>query len=101
MSSANASRDEPREMVASAALDAAAILLAWGGAILAENVALGLLWRDQFSGPWEVSQARHVVAPTAVALLTPVAAVVAAAWWWANSQWGNSRWVISSRITGR
>ena len=69
-----------REWLASAAVDAAGILLVWAGAVLAENVALGFLWRDEFSGPWEISRARHVVAPIAVALLAPFAAVVALAW---------------------
>jgi hypothetical protein len=63
----------------SAFADAAAIVVAWGVALFAENVALGFLWRDQFSGPWEIAQARHVVVPIALAALAPVSVVVVVA----------------------
>ncbi len=61
-------------------VDAAAVLAIWGAALYAEDVALGFLWRDQFSGPWEIAQARHVVAPIAIALLAPLAVAAAVAW---------------------
>ncbi len=59
-------------------VDVAAVLAVWGAAVLAEDVALGFLWREQFSGPWEIALARHVVAPIALLALVPasVAAVV-------------------------
>ncbi|HEX3772369.1 MAG TPA: sulfatase-like hydrolase/transferase [Polyangiaceae bacterium] len=69
-----------RRRVASAGVDAALVLLTWLGAVLLEDVAIGFLWRDQFSGPWEISFARHVVGPIAVALLAPVAIAVGAGW---------------------
>jgi hypothetical protein len=77
--------------LASVAVDAAVILLVWSGAVLAENVALGFLRRDQFSGPWEISQARHLVGPIAIALLAPVAALVAGGWWLAGCASQGSR----------
>jgi hypothetical protein len=61
-------------------VDAAAVLGIWAAALYAEDVALGFLWRDQFSGPWEIAQARHVVAPIALAMLAPLAVVVSASW---------------------
>ena len=73
-------REAHRNVSASIGIDAAVILFVWAGAIFAEDVALGFLWRDQFSGPWEISQARHVVAPIGVALLAPLAALVAGGW---------------------
>ena len=63
-----------------ALVDAAAILAVWGAAIFAEDVALGFLWREQFSGPWEISQARHIVGPIALVLLAPLALATSAAW---------------------
>jgi HEAT repeat protein len=63
-----------------ALLDAAAVLAAWGALLLAENVAVGFLWRRQFSGAWEFSVARHTVVPLAFVGLAPVALVVAGGW---------------------
>jgi arylsulfatase A-like enzyme len=60
--------------------DAAAVVLAWGALLLAENVALGFLWRDQFSAPWEIALARHTVVPIAFAGLAPLSLVVVAGW---------------------
>ncbi len=57
-------------------VDAAAVVAAWGAALLAEDVALGFLWRDQFSGPWEIALARHVVAPIALVALAPASLLV-------------------------
>jgi arylsulfatase A-like enzyme len=61
-------------------VDACAVLGMWGAAIYAEDVALGFLWRDQFSGPWEIVQARHVVEPMAVVMLVPLAVATAFGW---------------------
>ncbi len=66
--------------LASALVDAAAVTAAWGGALLAENVAIGFLWRDQFLGPWEVSLARHSAVLIALAALAPFSLLVVGAW---------------------
>src|SRR5579859_4503722 len=63
-----------------ALVEAAAVLASWAAALYAEDVALGFLLRDQFSGPWEVAQARHVAGPIAVAMLAPLAVAVVAGW---------------------
>ncbi len=60
--------------------DAALIAAAWAGALIAENVALGFLWRDQFSGIWEIALGRRAVVPLALAGLALPALAVAAAW---------------------
>ena len=61
-------------------VDAAAVLGAWAGALVAENTALGFLWRDQFSGIWEIALSRHIVVPMAIVGLAPASFVVAAGW---------------------
>jgi arylsulfatase A-like enzyme len=61
-------------------VDAAAVVVAWAALILAENVALGFLWREQFSAAWEVSFARNTVVPIAVAALAPAALAVVVPW---------------------
>jgi hypothetical protein len=63
-----------------ALVDATAVVAAWGALLLAENVALGFLWRDQFSAPWEIALARHTVVPMAFAGLAPLSLLVVAAW---------------------
>ncbi|MDP9035362.1 MAG: sulfatase-like hydrolase/transferase, partial [Myxococcota bacterium] len=68
-----------RGQMVSALVDAAAVVAAWAGALVAENVALAFLWREQFSGAWEVSIARHFVAPIALAAFAPVSLLVVAA----------------------
>ncbi|HEX4447716.1 MAG TPA: sulfatase-like hydrolase/transferase [Polyangiaceae bacterium] len=64
----------------SAFVEGAAVMAVWAGALVAEDVAIGFLWRAQFSGPWEIAQARHVVGPIALAALVPVAALVVGGW---------------------
>ena len=66
--------------LSSAFVEACAILAVWAGALVAEDVAIGFLWRAQFSGPWEIAQARHLVGPIALAALVPVAAFVVVGW---------------------
>ncbi|HSY22674.1 MAG TPA: sulfatase [Polyangiaceae bacterium] len=66
-------------------VDAAAVLAVWMGALVAENVAIGLLFRDQFSGVWELGLARQMVVPLATAGLAPVACAVAGGWRLATS----------------
>lgn len=67
-----------RAGVAAWLVDAAAIEAAWAGLLLAESVALGFLWSDQFSGVWELELARRVVVPLACVGLVPAALAVAA-----------------------
>ncbi|MGO9834972.1 MAG: sulfatase-like hydrolase/transferase [Polyangiaceae bacterium] len=61
-------------------VDAAAVVFAWATMLLAEDVAMGFFWRDQFSAAWEVTLARSVVAPIALATLAPLSIVVVAGW---------------------
>jgi arylsulfatase A-like enzyme len=61
-------------------IDAAAVSVVWAGLLFAENVALGFLWRDQFSGIWEIALSRRAVVPLAAAALAPASLVVVAAW---------------------
>jgi arylsulfatase A-like enzyme len=63
-----------------ALVEVAVVLGSWATALYAEDVALGYLLRGQFSGPWEIAQARHVVAPIAIAILAPLALAVVAGW---------------------
>src|SRR5579883_23539 len=63
-----------------ALLDAAAVTAAWGVLLLAENVAVPLLWAQAFSGAWEVSLARHDVVTVAFAVLSPMSLAAVAAW---------------------
>jgi arylsulfatase A-like enzyme len=48
--------------------------------LLAEDVAVGFLWRDEFSAAWEVTLARSVVVPMALAALAPFTIVAASGW---------------------
>lgn len=61
-------------------VDAAGIAAVWAGLLVAENVALGFLWRDQFSGIWELAIARHAAVPLAAACLAPLSLPVAFGW---------------------
>lgn len=70
----------PARAIETAFIDAAAVVAAWGALLLGENVALGFLWRDQFSGAWEISLARHTIVPMAFAGFAPLSFAVVAAW---------------------
>jgi HEAT repeat protein len=61
-------------------VDAAAVLVAWAALLLAENVVLGFIGREQFSAAWEVSFARDTVIPIALVALAPAALAVVAPW---------------------
>jgi arylsulfatase A-like enzyme len=61
-------------------VDAAAVVTAWAAMLLAENVAVGVLWSQQFSAAWEVSQARRLVAPMALAGLAPASLLAVGVW---------------------
>jgi hypothetical protein len=73
-------------------VDAAVIGAVWAGALVAENVALGLLWRSQFSGIWEIALARRAAVPLAAAGLAPLALATSAAWWVATQAERRERW---------
>jgi len=64
----------------SVGVDAAAVMAVWAGLLFAENTVLGLLWRDQFSGVWEIALARYSVIPLAFVGLAPAAVLVALGW---------------------
>lgn len=66
--------------IEAALLDAAAVVVAWAAMVLLESLAVALLWDRAFSGSWEVSQARKLVAPIAIAGLAP-ASVTVVGWW--------------------
>ena len=60
--------------------DASAVVLAWLGTLLVENVVLGAGWGGEFTGAWEVTQVRRLVVPMAVAGLAP-ASIAVVGWW--------------------
>jgi arylsulfatase A-like enzyme len=68
------------ERAAGLLVDAAAVAFAWAMMLMAEDVAVGFLWRDQFSAAWEVTLARSVVVPMALAALAPLSIVAASGW---------------------
>ena len=68
------------EQLVAVLVDASVVVAAWATMLLAEDVALGLFWRDQFSAAWEVQVARSIVVPIAVAALAPLSIVAVTAW---------------------
>ena len=60
--------------------DLGGVLLAWIALIALENVVVGLGYRAQFAGAWEMAAARYFLSPIALATLLPlgVLAVVTA-----------------------
>jgi hypothetical protein len=60
--------------------DAGAVMAAWAAMLLAENVALGLLFGDQFTAAWELVLERRSVAPLTLLALAPAAAVFGGLW---------------------
>jgi arylsulfatase A-like enzyme len=61
-------------------VDAAAIVAVWAGLLLAENVVVSLAWGEQFSGAWELTLVRRLVAPLALLGLAPLSLAVVAGW---------------------
>ena len=53
--------------------DAGAVLMMWIGLLVVENLVIGLGYRAQFVGSWEMAHARYSVSPIAIACLLPVA----------------------------
>jgi hypothetical protein len=78
--------------VVSGLVDAAIVGAVWAGALVAENVALGFLWRSQFSGIWEIALARRAAVPLGAAELTPLALLVAGSWWLAAEAERGAPW---------
>jgi len=60
--------------------DASAVVLAWLGTLLVENVVLGAGWGSEFTGAWEITQVRRLVVPMALAGLAP-ASIAVVGWW--------------------
>lgn len=80
-------------------VDAAAVLASWAALILAEDVALGFVWREQFSASWEIAVARDAVAPMALAALVPAALVAASMWRLAAGE-RRRVWAVAGAIAG-
>ena len=70
--------DIRREARATFAADVGAVVLVWIAVIAIENLIIGLVWRQQFVGSWEMAHARYYVSPIAVSALLPFAVMVVA-----------------------
>ena len=68
----------------SVCIDSAFVAAVWAALLVAENIAIGFLWPEQFSGAWEIALSRHVVVPMAAIGLAPASLFVAAGWALAN-----------------
>jgi arylsulfatase A-like enzyme len=60
------------------AADVGGVVAVWIVMFAIENVVVGIGWRDQFAGSWEMAHARYYLTPIAVAFALPVAACVVA-----------------------
>jgi HEAT repeat protein len=89
-----------RERLGGAWVDASAVVVAWTACALTENVAVGLLWRDQFSGAWEVELGRRLVVPVAVALLAPLSALACLAFRGAQRASRDRRAAVALAVAG-
>lgn len=67
-------RDEGR--VRMFLVDVGSVLAAWILLIALENLVVGIGWRDQFVGSWEMGHARNYLSPIALACATPAAVLV-------------------------
>ena len=54
---------------------AGSVLAAWALLVAAENVVVGLRYRDLFAGSWEMAVARTRVSPIALGAVLPLALV--------------------------
>ncbi|MCL2448871.1 MAG: sulfatase-like hydrolase/transferase, partial [Polyangiaceae bacterium] len=81
-------------------VDGTLVTAVWAGLLVAENVALGFLCRDQFSGIWEIALARRALVPLAATALAPGALAVAGAWRFARDAGPDrgERWLKARRI---
>jgi HEAT repeat protein len=55
--------------------DVGGVVATWVALIALENAVVGVVWREQFAGSWEMAHARYYVAPIAVACALPAAVV--------------------------
>jgi len=78
--------------IPAAVVDASAVVAAWAALLMAEVVAVGFLWREQFSAAWEVALARTVVVPLAIAGLAPLSILAVAGWTMARRAAAGSAW---------
>jgi arylsulfatase A-like enzyme len=60
--------------------DAAAVLVSWAVMLLAENVALGVVFHDQFTAAWELVLERRSVIPMVTLSLVPGAMIFVLVW---------------------
>lgn len=67
-----------RLSAADLARDAGAVLTVWIVMFLIENIVVGVGWRGEFAGSWEMAHARYYLTPIAVAAALPAAALAVA-----------------------
>jgi HEAT repeat protein len=58
--------------------DVGGVLSAWIVMVALENFVVGLAWRAQFAGSWEMAHARYHLSPIALAVAMPAAVVTVA-----------------------
>ncbi|MGD0527884.1 MAG: sulfatase-like hydrolase/transferase, partial [Polyangiaceae bacterium] len=63
-----------------ALLDAAAVMAAWAAMAQLEALLVTVVWRQEFSGAWEIVLPRRLAGVLSMALLAPVSLVVVG-WW--------------------
>ena len=71
-------RDEPQGRGGAFVADVGAVLLAWVAVIALENLVVGVGWREQYAGSWEMAHARYYLSPIALAVGLPLAVMVVA-----------------------
>ena len=58
------------------AIDVGGVLAAWLVLLVLENLLVGVVWREQFAGAWEMAHARSFLTPIAFAASWPLAILV-------------------------
>ncbi|MDB4943317.1 MAG: Choline-sulfatase, partial [Labilithrix sp.] len=61
---------------AALAVDTGAVLAVWTLALVLENLFIGLGYRTEFVGSWEMAHSRYAATPIAIAIALPLAALV-------------------------
>jgi HEAT repeat protein len=61
-------------------VDACLVAAAWAGAVVLEGLAIPMIWGAEFSGSWEIAQAKRLVEPMAVVGLAPLSVAAVGAW---------------------
>src|SRR5258708_3968106 len=69
-----------RERAGFAVGDAAAVVASWAAMLVAENVALGFLFRSQFTAAWELVLERRSVVPLVLLSLAPACVLFGVLW---------------------